>query len=131
MQTYNFLKELPVSYFHVFTYSERPNTLAVKLDNPVDISERRKRSNMLRILSEKKRYEFYQQMIGKELEVLFEAENISGKIKGFSSNYVRVSMDYNPNLVNRTYSISIDNIIDNTCSGSIMGTKKSIELLAG
>ena len=86
---------------------------------------------MLRILSEKKRNEFYQQMIGKELDVLFEAENISGKIKGFSSNYVRVSLDYNPNLVNKVYSVSIDNIIDNTCSGRIKGTKKSVELIAG
>jgi len=69
-------------------------------------------------------------MIGKELEVLFEAENISGKIKGFSSNYVRVSLDYNPNIVNKICPVSIDNIIDNTCSGYIKGTKKSIELIA-
>lgn len=131
MQTYNLLKELPVSYLHVFTYSERPNTAAIKLDNPVNISERRRRGNMLRILSEKKRYEFYRQMIGKYLDVLFESENISGKIKGFSSNYVKVRMDYNPNLVNKIYSVSIDNIIDNTCSGRIIGTKKSVELLAG
>ena len=130
IQTYNFLKELPVSYLHVFTYSERPDTAAVKFDDPVDIYERRKRSNMLRILSAKKRYEFYRQMIGKELEVLFEAENISGKIKGFSSNYVRVSLDYNPNIVNKICPVSIDNIIDNTCSGYIKGTKKSIELIA-
>ena len=131
MQTYNLLKELPVSYLHVFTYSERPDTAAIKLDNPVDISERRRRSNMLRILSEKKRYEFYQQMIGKELDVLFEAENVSGKIRGFSSNYVKVSLDYNPNLINKIYSVSIDNIINNTCSGRIIGTKNSIELIAG
>ena len=130
MQTYNFLKELPVSYLHVFTYSERPNTVAIKLANPVDVQERRRRSNMLRILSEKKRHEFYKQMSGKELDVLFESENISGKIKGFSSNYVRVSQDYNPNLVNKIYSVAIDNILDNTCSGNIKGTKKSIELIA-
>jgi threonylcarbamoyladenosine tRNA methylthiotransferase MtaB len=131
MQTYSFLKELPVSYLHVFTYSERPDTGAIELDNPVDVIERRKRSNMLRILSEKKRYEFYRQMIGKELDVLFEAENIEGKIKGFSSNYVRVGLDYNPNLVNKIYSVSIHNITGNTCSGSIKGIKKSIELKAG
>ncbi len=130
MQTYNFLKELPVSYLHVFSYSERPNTAAIEFDNTVDIFERRRRSNMLRILSEKKRYEFYQQMIGKELDVLFESENISGKIKGFSSNYVRVVLDYNPNLVNKVYSVAIDNIVDNTCSGNIKGTKKSVELIA-
>ncbi len=130
METYNFLKELPVSYLHVFTYSERPGTTAIEFDNTVDIFERRRRSNMLRILSEKKRYEFYKQMIGKEVDVLFESENISRKIKGFSSNYVRVRLDYSPNLVNKVYSVAIDNIIDNTCSGNIKGTKKSIELIA-
>lgn len=130
MQTYDLLKELPVSYLHVFTYSERPDTDAIELNDAVDIYERRKRNNMLRILSEKKRYKFYRQMIGKELDVLFEAENNFGKIKGFSSNYVKVSLDYNPNLVNKIYSVSIDNIIDNACSGRIIGTKKSIELIA-
>src|SRR3990172_4315902 len=56
IQTYNFLKELPVSYLHVFTYSERPDTAAVEFDNRVNINEKRKRKNMLRFLSEKKSY---------------------------------------------------------------------------
>jgi len=128
--TYNFLNELPVSYLHVFTYSERPSTKAIELDNPVDVYERRKRNNMLRILSEKKRYNFYKEMIGKDIDVLFEAENIHNKIKGFSSNYVRVSLDYNPNLVNQLVTISVDSIIDNCCMGTIKGTKNSIELIA-
>lgn len=85
---------------------------------------------MLRILSEKKRYNFYNEMIGKELDVLFESENINGKIKGFSSNYVRVSQDYNPNLANKIYNVSIDSISDNNCTGTIKGIKKSIELIA-
>ncbi|OGU76929.1 MAG: tRNA (N(6)-L-threonylcarbamoyladenosine(37)-C(2))-methylthiotransferase MtaB [Ignavibacteria bacterium RBG_16_34_14] len=130
LQTYNFLNELPVSYLHVFTYSERPDTKAIEIENPVDIYERRKRNNMLRILSEKKRYKFYKEMIGKDLDVLFETENFNDKIKGFSSNYVRVSLDYNPNLVNQVVTISIDDIIDNCCSGTIKGTKNSIELIA-
>ena len=130
LQTYNFLNELPVSYLHVFTYSERPDTKAIEIDNPVDIYERRKRNNMLRIMSEKKRYKFYKEMIGKELDVLFETENSNDKIKGFASNYVRVSLDYNPNLVNQVVTISIDDIIDNCCSGTIKGTKNSIELIA-
>jgi threonylcarbamoyladenosine tRNA methylthiotransferase MtaB len=130
METYNFLNELPVSYLHVFTYSERPDTKAIEFSGAVEVYERRKRNNMLRILSEKKRYNFYKYMIGKDLDVLFENENIHGKMKGFSSNYIRVSQDYNPNLINRIVTVSVDNIEDNYCIGTIKGTKNSIELIA-
>ena len=65
--THNFLRDLPISYLHVFTYSERPNTIAIELDSKVDIHERRERNNILRILSDKKRNEFYNQMLGKDL----------------------------------------------------------------
>jgi threonylcarbamoyladenosine tRNA methylthiotransferase MtaB len=130
METYNFLNELPVSYLHVFTYSERPDTKAIEFPGAVEVYERRKRNNMLRILSEKKRYNFYKYMIGKDLDVLFENENIHGKMKGFSSNYIRVSQDYNPNLINRIVTVSVDNIEDNYCIGTIKGTKNSIELIA-
>src|SRR3972149_51551 len=82
--THNFLRDLPISYLHVFTYSERPNTKAIELDSKVDVHERRKRNNILRILSDKKRNEFYNQMFGKELDVLFEHENHNGVMKGFS-----------------------------------------------
>jgi len=131
LKTYNMLSELPVSYLHAFTYSERPGTKAAELGNAVDMGERRKRTGMLRILSEKKRYEFYKSMIGKELEVLFETENTEGKIKGFSSNYVRVSADYDPYLVNKIFTVSINDITGNCCSGIIKGIKNSIELKAG
>jgi threonylcarbamoyladenosine tRNA methylthiotransferase MtaB len=130
METYNFLNELPVSYLHVFTYSERPDTKAIEFSGAVEVYERRKRNNMLRILSEKKRYNFYKEMMGKDLDVLFENENIHGKMKGFSSNYIRVSQDYNPNLINRIVTVSVDNIEDNYCIGTIKGTKNSIELIA-
>ena len=130
METYNFLNGLPVSYLHVFTYSERPDTKAIELPGAVEVYERRKRNNMLRILSEKKRYNFYKEMMGKDLDVLFENENIHGKMKGFSSNYIRVCQDYNPNLINRIVTVSVDNIEDNYCIGTIKGTKNSIELIA-
>ena len=130
MQTYNFLNELPVSYLHVFTYSERPDTKAIEFPGAVEVYERRKRNNMLRILSEKKRYNFYKEMMGKDLDVLFENENIHGKMKGFSSNYIRVCQDYNPNLINRIVTVSVENIEDNYCIGTIKGTKNSIELIA-
>ena len=130
LETYNFLNELPVSYLHVFTYSERPDTKAIELPGAVEVYERRKRNNMLRILSEKKRYNFYKEMMGKDLDVLFENENIHGKMKGFSSNYIRVCQDYNPNLINRIVTVSVENIEDNYCIGTIKGTKNSIELIA-
>src|SRR5690606_19451803 len=107
--------ELPVSYLHVFTYSERPGTKAVVLPSVVDVAERRRRTNMLRILSEKKRLNFYKEMAGKNLEVLFEHENLHGKMKGFSSNYIKFSSDYNPSLINDLITVTVDGIEDNCC----------------
>jgi len=128
LQTYNFLKELPVSYLHVFTYSERPDTKAIALDGAVDVFERRKRNNMLRILSEKKKNQFYKSMTGKNLEVLFESENMAGFIKGFSSNYVRVSNKFDESLSNTFANVKITNVIDNNCTGII--ENREIELVA-
>jgi len=130
LETYNLLKELPISYLHVFTYSERPDTKAINLPDPVNLNERRKRNNMLRILSEKKRNEFYGNMIGRTLQVLFEGENNKGIIKGFSSNYVRVSHQFNPDFINEFCDFKIKGIDDNLCIGEIEEIKKSIDLVA-
>ena len=119
LETYNFLNELPVSYLHVFTYSERPDTKAIQLTGTVDVFERKKRNNMLRILSEKKRHQFYEQMVGKELNVLFESGDTDGMIKGFSSNYVRVINKFSPYLENKFCSVKIRNIDGNVCRGEI------------
>jgi threonylcarbamoyladenosine tRNA methylthiotransferase MtaB len=130
LTTYNFIKELPISYLHVFTYSERPDTKAIGMDNRVEVIERKRRNNMLRILSDKKKNLFYESMIGRELEVLFESENDNGKIKGFSSNYVRVSNDHDSALINELSTVRIDSVKDNLCHGTILGNKKSIDLIA-
>ncbi len=130
METYNFIKELPVSYLHVFTYSERPNTKAIEMDGSVDVFERKERSRRLRILSEKKRAEFYQKMVGKELDVLFEADEANGMMKGFSSNYVRVENQYVPGLVNQFTKIKIENFSGNTCRGKIKENNNSIDSIA-
>ncbi|MCD5969535.1 tRNA (N(6)-L-threonylcarbamoyladenosine(37)-C(2))-methylthiotransferase MtaB, partial [Riemerella anatipestifer] len=74
LETYHFLNELPISYLHIFTYSERENTEAVAMDGVVPISERKKRNKMLRILSEKKKMAFYQSQLGKTLPILWEHE---------------------------------------------------------
>jgi threonylcarbamoyladenosine tRNA methylthiotransferase MtaB len=120
LETYNFLRDLPISYLHVFTYSERPNTKAIQMDGIVDPVDRKKRSNMLRILSEKKRHEFYEKMIGKELEALFEHENIDGYMKGFTSNYVRIKALYNSELINKLVPVKIVEINDNICTAEII-----------
>ena len=129
LTTYNFIKDLPVSYLHVFTYSERPDTKAITMSDSVDIIERKKRNHMLRILSDKKKNLFYESMVGREFEVLFESENHDGNIKGFSSNYIRVSHKFDPSMVNEFSTVKIESVRDNLCHGTILGDKKSIDLI--
>ncbi|MFT6801557.1 MAG: threonylcarbamoyladenosine tRNA methylthiotransferase MtaB [Salibacteraceae bacterium] len=101
METFEFVRDLPVSYFHVFTYSERPNTIANRMENAVPMDKRSKRSEQLRILSQKKRRAFNETQIGKTKTVLWEsAEDENGLMHGFTENYVKVSKPYNAKLVN-------------------------------
>ena len=131
LETYNFLKELPVSYLHVFTYSERPNTKAIEMAGQVDVVERKRRNNMLRILSEKKKNEFYRKMIGKELTVLFETENLNGFMKGFSSNYVRVKFPFSQELTNQFAKIKIAEVDENIATGELMLVNEKANILTG
>ena len=100
LDTYHFLSSSVVSYLHVFTYSERPNTEATDMDEIVPGAIRSKRSKMLRALSVKKRRAFYESQLGKTHTVLFEGENKGGYITGFTENYVKVRTPWNPSLVN-------------------------------
>ena len=110
LETYNFLNELDISYLHVFTYSERDNTPAAKMDGAVPHKVRNKRSKMLRGLSVKKRRAFYESQIETERTVLFEGENKQGYIHGFTENYVKVKAPWNPGLVNTLQSVTLSNI---------------------
>lgn len=110
LDTFQFLEQLPVSYLHVFTYSERPNTEAVAMENPVPQNIRSKRSKVLRALSAKKRHQFYESQLGKEASVLFENENKKGYIQGFSTNYVKVRAPWNPEWVNTTKNVRLTEI---------------------
>ncbi|MFC4685512.1 tRNA (N(6)-L-threonylcarbamoyladenosine(37)-C(2))-methylthiotransferase MtaB [Epilithonimonas pallida] len=110
METYNFLNDLPISYLHVFTYSERENTEAADMQGAVPISERKKRNKMLRILSEKKKMEFYRTQLGKKLPVLWEHENKNGMMYGFTENYVRVSKPFDEKSINQIEHIILDKI---------------------
>ena len=117
LETYNFLNELPISYLHVFTYSERENTEAVEMDGVIPIPERKRRNKMLRILSEKKKMAFYQTQLGKTLPVLWEHENKNGLMFGFSENYVRVQIPFDENSVNQIESLKLHKILaDGTVS---------------
>ena len=109
-ETYNLLNELDISYLHVFTYSERENTLAANMDGVVPIPERKRRNKMLRILSEKKKRAFYESQLGKVRPVLFEAENKEGFMLGYTDNYVRVKTYWNPKWANTTKSLKLNNI---------------------
>nr|WP_321233146.1 tRNA (N(6)-L-threonylcarbamoyladenosine(37)-C(2))-methylthiotransferase MtaB [uncultured Psychroserpens sp.] len=112
LETYNFLSELDISYLHVFTYSERDNTVAASLDGVVAKNVRAKRSKMLRGLSVKKRRAFYENQIGSARTVLFEGENKEGYIHGFTENYVKVKTPWNPELVNTLQDIELTEIDD-------------------
>jgi threonylcarbamoyladenosine tRNA methylthiotransferase MtaB len=110
LETYEFLNALDISYLHVFSYSERPNTVAAQMEYKVPKEVRTKRSKMLRGLSSKKRRAFYESQLGSVQTVLFEGENKEGYIHGFTPNYVKVKTPWNPNLVNTTHEVSLKQI---------------------
>ena len=107
LETYEFLNALDISYLHVFSYSERPNTVAATMNGKVPKNVRSKRSKMLRGLSAKKRRAFYESQLGTVQSVLFEGENKDGYIHGFTRNYVKVKTPWNPALVNTTQEVNL------------------------
>lgn len=113
LTTYNFLNELDISYLHVFTYSERPNTLAVDMQDAVPTKVRTDRSKMLRTLSEKKRRFFYEQHIENTYQVLFEDDVEDNLMHGFTENYIRVAAKYDPLLVNEVKTLKLTSISAN------------------
>lgn len=110
IDTYNFLNEMDISYLHVFTYSERENTIAAQMEGAVPGAQRSDRSKMLHILSEKKRRAFYVENIGEIGEVLFESDEKDGYMHGFSKNYVKVRTPYDPLLVNEIVPVKYTSI---------------------
>ena len=119
LDTYNFLNELDISYLHVFTYSERPNTDAIEMSEIVSKEIRRERSKMLHILSDKKRHFFHDQFISKYRPVLFENMK-NGKLSGHTDNYIQVQMEGGSELINSIHSVKL---VDN--HGTIVDGKLS------
>ena len=107
LETYQFLNELDISYLHVFTYSEREQTEAATMNNKVVGSKSFDRNKMLHILSDKKRRAFYQSQLGTIGQVLFEDDQKSGFMHGFTRNYVKVKAKYDPVMVNELKNVKL------------------------
>jgi threonylcarbamoyladenosine tRNA methylthiotransferase MtaB len=118
LETYTFLQELAISYLHVFPYSERANTYAVAIKPKVDGMQKAERSKMLHILSDKKRRAFYESQLEKTGFVLFEESTESGLMEGFSENYVRLAVPYDPLLINTIQPVRYKSLMD---SGDVKG----------
>lgn len=104
LDTYNFLNDLDISYLHVFSYSERAHTEAIQLQGKVAQGDKAKRSQMLHILSEKKRRYFYERFAHTPVKVLFEGSQNQGMMEGFTANYIKVKAPFDPMWVNEEVS---------------------------
>lgn len=109
-ESYNFVQSLPVSYLHVFTYSERANTRAAKSEIVVPIEIRRERNKRFRILSDKLKRAFYSTHLGRTYPVLFEYENDNGFMNGYTTNYIRVRAPYQEHRVGKVVSFNLETL---------------------
>ena len=124
LETYDFISRLDLSYLHVFTYSERNNTEAIKFDKIVPKNVRSKRSKMLRSLSVKLKRKFYASQIGTTRNVLFETENRNGFVYGFSNNYVRVKYPWRNYLADKIVPFELKEIdSDGLVTGQLIEMK--------
>jgi len=116
-ETYDFLRDLPVSYLHVFPYSERPDTEAARMAGSVDRGVRARRSERLRLLSVRKRRMFHEQAVGHQLAVLFERQSPDGILEGLSGEYIRVRAHGPESFVNQICITEIVRAKNETCDG--------------
>jgi threonylcarbamoyladenosine tRNA methylthiotransferase MtaB len=119
--TLSFLEKMPLSYLHVFTFSERPGTIAENLGGKVSYSEKEMRSKRLSALSEEKNMQFYKMNVGKESSVLFEKTRAEGLITGFTSNYIRVEHPWQSKLAGQIKKVKM--------TGISQSGKMSVELI--
>lgn len=118
--TLEFIEELPVTYLHVFTYSERPNTPAAARNNHIEPKVRFKRNGILRNLGLKKKHAFYTHHIGKEVQVLTEGD-VEGELRyGFTDNYIRVAVPATGTLPNELVAVRISAVRNDVCLGEVM-----------
>ncbi len=121
-EAHRFMSQLDVNQFHVFSYSERPGTMALQIEPVVSGSEKKARSARIIALSDAKWRQFYQSQVGRTVYVLFEHTKINGMMHGFSENYVRVSCPYNPAWINRLMPVQLGGFADDGLSlvGKVM-----------
>jgi threonylcarbamoyladenosine tRNA methylthiotransferase MtaB len=119
LATCDFVSDLPLSYLHVFTYSERPDTLAARSALPVDPGVRAERSRILRGIGLRKKQEFYGRMVGKTVPVLLEADEEDGCRCGFTGNYVRVTVPAGDAPGNSLVDVAITGLGDDRCTGRV------------
>ena len=119
-QAYEFLKGLDVTQLHVFSYSERPGTQALKIDHVVSADEKHRRSQMLLALSDEKTKAFYEAHIGRESVVLMEKSKAGTPMHGFTDNYVRVELPHDNSLDNQLLRVRMDGF--NEDGTALMGT---------
>jgi threonylcarbamoyladenosine tRNA methylthiotransferase MtaB len=110
LKTHTFLRSIAVDYLHAFTYSERANTTAVRMDHTVPMEARRERTKQLRILSSKFQRAHYERNIGSTRNVLFESEETEGFMHGYTDNYIRVSIPYDAALANTIVPVQLQRI---------------------
>lgn len=125
-ETYNFIENLPVTYLHVFTYSERSGTPAANFANKVPINQRKERTNILRKLSEHKRREFYKSQLNRILTVIPEEYHISnGLWKGWSQNYVKIEFPAPPDFDKKRVEVFTQKVLGDTVLGELVKTSRS------
>ena len=112
-QSFEFIADLDISYLHVFTYSERPNTPAENLPLKVPVQIRRQRNYAMRQLSEKKKILFYTNHLGSNRKVLFEESNQSNQMTGFTDNYIKVQLGLNRKSINKIENVFLSNVNEN------------------
>jgi len=122
-ETYRFLVDLPVTYLHAFTYSERPDTAAIDFPNSVDPKIRFERTERLRMLSIKKRNVFYNRFLGNTMPVLFEASSHRDSMSGLTSNYIRVEVHPDPSLINIIRDVLIIDCGNECCRGMLLESR--------
>lgn len=120
LETYRFLQELDISYLHVFTYSQRDNTPAATMPDQVPLSERRRRNEMLSILSDKKRLLFYERHLGQTRPVLLEHSKETGVLSGFTDNYIKINVPLEDSWINHVVPMELEKIaLDGTVSAQL------------
>ena len=110
LDTFQFLNFLDISYLHVFSYSERPNTKAILIKEKVNPKDKKERSQLLHTLSAQKENLFYQKNIGNLKNILLEGQKHENFMFGFTDNYLKVRLSYDKNKINKILNVKLENL---------------------